>query len=169
MPHSFKLRDRTRKPPGGYVWNDPITGMRVDAPFFNNWLTLITEHRIGNSLPVPTEPELEDYQCRRYDEKTRQQFCMEMDGDVPVEVLGVGGTLKQMLRSVGVKACSNCTNLAGRMDAWGPDGCEEHMDEIVSEIGTNANQTKWMKYLPFKDLGAKSLVQLAINEVRNRR
>lgn len=36
--------------------------------------------------------------------------------------------------------CGGCQELAMQMDAWGPDGCESHIDEIIDGIRRRASQ-----------------------------
>ncbi len=163
----WKLKDPKSTPPKGFLYIYPITTMAIDARNIDNWLTLATDHRVANALPLPELKEMEDQLCGRYDEKTRTQICIEYDDNGPVVRLGVGGTLKKMLATVGVSACWGCANLANRMDAWGPDGCEEHMPEIVEGMSENAMKSRWTRYIPFKEMGAEALVRLAIAKVRS--
>lgn len=165
---AYRLRNTTTTPPKGYRWIDPLTTYEVTAHSYANWVSQAIDHRVGNALPLPEESEMQEQLCLRFDEKTRKCFCDYMEGGVVVPLLGVGGTLKKMLAYAGIHSCWSCTNLAGKMDSWGPDGCEENMAEIVQTMNENANQRKWMKYLPFKELGAEGLVRLAIHKVRTR-
>lgn len=162
----WKLKNPSVTPPKGFLWVDPITNMEVHAQNIDNWLSQATDHRVANALPLVELDEMQDQLCRRYDEKTRQQVCAEYDGAGIVRRLGVGGTLKAMLAAVGISSCWGCTKLAERMDAWGPDGCEEHMGEIVATMSENANSNRWTRHLPFKQLGAEALVRIAIAGVR---
>ncbi len=77
---------------------------------------------------------------------------------------GPGTELKAILSAMGI-APGNCTcnAMASKMDAWGPDGCEQHMEEIVGSLTTAAEQRGWMRIIPFKELGARGLALLAIS------
>jgi len=162
----FRLIQRNKTVPHGFIWIDPITTQEVSARNYPNWIAAATEVRVANGNPLPTEAEMEDQLCGRFDEKTRRSLCQEVNGDGVVKRLGVGSTLKDMLARIGISACWGCLNLAQRMDGWGPDGCEEHMEEILEAMDRNAQQRNWLKYLPFREAGSKLLVQAAINKVR---
>lgn len=162
----FKLIHRDKTVPHGFVWVDPITTQEVSARNYPNWRAAAIEVRVANGNPLPTEEEMEDQLCGRFDEKTRRRLCVEYDDTGEVRRIGVGSTLKEMLARIGVNACWGCLNLAQRMDDWGPDGCEEHMQEILEIMDQNAQQRNWLKYLPFREAGSKLLVQRAINKVR---
>lgn len=41
-----------------------------------------------------------------------------------------------------IPPCQKCTDLARRMNEWGPDGCREHLREIVDDILPRAE--KWL-------------------------
>lgn len=165
---AYRLLDTVRTPPKGFNWIDPLTNYKVEARNYSNWISQAIDHRVGNALPLPEESDMQDQLCQSFTESVRKCFCQYLENGVPVKILGVGGTLKRMLAYAGIHSCWSCTNLAGKMDALGPDGCEEHMKDIVGTMNENANQRKWMKYLPFKELGAEGLVRLAIHKVRNR-
>ena len=162
----WRLKNQQNTPPKGFLWVDPITNMEVHAQNVANWLTIATDHRVANALPLPNLEEMEHQLCGRYDERTRQQVCQEYDASGVIKRLGVGSTLKGMLAAVGVSACWGCTKLAERMDTWGPDGCEENMAEIVATMSENANSNRWTRYLPFKQLGAEALVRIAIAKAK---
>ena len=56
-----------------------------------------------------------------------------------------------------------CKGMVTRMNAWGPDGCREHIDEIVTKMHTEAkNRSKWK--LPGVKLFMKRMVLSAIRE-----
>lgn len=165
---SFRLRHTANTPPKGFRWIDPITLMEVTAQNYANWTGQAADHRVANALPLAEPLEMEAQLCAGLSEKTRREWCMEYDESGAVVRLGVGGTLKSMFASFGISACFGCLNLAGRMDAWGPDGCEEHMEEIVGIIEENASQKNWARFIPFKAIGARAAVLLAIRKVRER-
>ena len=163
----YRLKDPSKTPPKGFRFIDPETQFLVSARNHANWISQATDHRVANNLPLVSIEEMENQLCGAYDEKIRRDVCQECDVMGDVQRLGVGGTLKQMLASVGISSCWSCTNLAARMDVWGTDGCEEHMTEIVEMMNENAAQRKWTKYIPFKELGAEAIVRIAIRKVRN--
>ena len=163
----YRLADKNKTVPKGFVWIDPITTQKVYARNYPNWMSLAIEVRQANGNPLPTEEEMEDQLCGQFDEKTRRRICIEVDGNGEVRKMGVGSTLKDMLARIGVHACWSCINLSNQMDDWGPDGCEERMDYIVSIMVENANKRNWAKFLPFKQTGSEGLVRMAIEKVRN--
>jgi len=62
-----------------------------------------------------------------------------------VEV-GPGTKLKGLLASLGVNPSPSCdcNALAKQMDAWGPDGCEEHRTEIETKLRGHAKKYGWI-------------------------
>lgn len=109
---------------------------------------------------------MEHQLCESYDAQTRINVCLQDDGYVP-KPGGPGTILKNRLQGFGIKACWGCLDLAGKMDAWGPEGCEENMQYIVDAMQANADQRKWMRFVPFKEMGCRALVEWAITEARN--
>lgn len=80
--------------------------------------------------------------------------------------VGPGTELKLLLRRMFIaprKGCK-CEERAKQMNEWGPDGCEEHFDEIVEWLVEEAVRIR----LPFKEYGAKLLVRRAIKESRRK-
>lgn len=165
---TYRLKDKRRTPHKGFIWIDPITTYMIDARNYTTWLSLAIEHRSGMMLAIPTPEEMECQLCERFSEETRKQYCELVDGTEIKPILGVGGTLKSMLAAIGISACWSCIDMAGKMDAWGPDGCEEHMDEIVQIMQENAGKRDWYRFLPFKEAGSEMLVRMAIKKVRDR-
>lgn len=53
---------------------------------------------------------------------------------------GPGSQLIKIMDEAGVPHCQACLDLAAKMDAWGPAGCERRMEEIVSEILPRARE-----------------------------
>ena len=54
------------------------------------------------------------------------------------------------------------------MNAWGPAGCREHLDEIVGWMAEEANKRGWWKYavaVPGSQLFIKRMVLVAIRTV----
>lgn len=168
MPMNFRLRDRSKTPPHGFVWIDPITTIRVDARNHANWISKAIEVRVANRNPLPEEQEMEDQYCRSMDDKSRKQFCDCLEGDIVIPSRGVGSELKHMLASIGIHSCWGCMDTANKMDKWGPDGCEENMAEIVQMMNENAKAKSWFRFLPFKEAGSEALVRRAIRNVRAR-
>lgn len=163
---SYRLKNKEKCPPHGFQWIDPVTTMLIEARNHGNWLSKAIEHRQGMLLAMPLVEEMEDQICGRMDDHTRKQYCTYVDGNQVSPILGVGGVLKSMLAAIGVHACWGCIDLARKMDEWGPDGCEEHMTEIVQTMQHNAEKRNWYKYVPFKEQGSELLVRIAINKVR---
>jgi len=56
---------------------------------------------------------------------------------------GPGSKLLEDFSRAGAPHCEECLELAAKMDAWGKQGCEEHLDEIVEEILPRAQE--WME------------------------
>ncbi len=90
---------------------------------------------------------------------------------------GVGSTLHNILRQrhgIVPKKC-DCREWIEKMNAWGPAGCREHMDEIAdhlfSQAATNPQVSKWIRMavnIPVLGVAAakhhiKSLIQDAID------
>lgn len=77
---------------------------------------------------------------------------------------GPGSILAEMLKGMGlapVESCK-CKGRARKMDEWGPDGCERHIEEIVDWLEEEAQKRK----LPFMKWPAKTLVRVAIRRSR---
>jgi|GEM_PF-4538636 len=48
---------------------------------------------------------------------------------------GVGDVLVDLLRErYKIGGCQQCHDLAAKMNTWGPEGCREHMEEIVQSM-----------------------------------
>ena len=62
------------------------------------------------------------------------------------------------------RATCKCDERAKQMDEWGPDGCEEHFDEIVDWLEEEGKR----RYLPFARYGAQILVHKAIARAREK-
>jgi len=163
----YRLIDRSKTPPKGFLWVDSFTTQAAEARNYANWRAQAIEIRVANGNPIPTEEEMEDQMCGRYLPEIRKNFCESYDAQGTVQNYGVGSTLKSMLASIGISACWGCINLAKKMDDWGPDGCEEHMEEIVATMNENASKRNWYKFVPFAEKGSELLVRLAIKRVRD--
>lgn len=93
--------------------------------------------------------------------------CVKSVGSVPqTGVQGVGAHLKALLagwpfRITATPGCP-CNAMAVQMDAWGPDGCEQRMDEIVAHLRDQAAA----RGLPFLDAAGRLLVRRAIANAR---
>ena len=60
-----------------------------------------------------------------------------------------------------------CNDMVRRMNAWGPSGCREHLDEIVNKMLAEAkNRPKWklLASLPGAKIVMKRMVLSAIRE-----
>jgi hypothetical protein len=80
--------------------------------------------------------------------------------------VGPGTELKLMLRRMFItpRSTCKCDERARMMDEWGPDGCEEHFDEIVEWLEEEGRK----RYLPFAKYGAQILVRKAIARAREK-
>jgi hypothetical protein len=58
---------------------------------------------------------------------------------------GPGGHLYAMYTSWGLPHCSACAKLAAKMDAWGPAGCRERLEEIIADIKSRKNMRKLIR------------------------
>lgn len=78
--------------------------------------------------------------------------------------IGPGSQLSNMLARLRIKALEGCSCKARskKMDEWGPDGCEEHLDEIVGWLHEEARKRKML----FLRWPAKTLVRVAIHKAR---
>jgi len=84
----------------------------------------------------------------------------------PPPLSGPGTELKKLLKIIGITASPNCScNFrAMQMDRWGPQGCEEKINDIVGWLREEANK----RGLPFIDYAGKILIKKAIrNASRN--
>ena len=82
------------------------------------------------------------------------------------QVSGPGTELHGLIRQFfGQDYAANCgcENMVRKMNAWGPDGCREHMDEIVDKMIHEGKKRKLLaSSLPGARLVAKRVVSLAI-------
>lgn len=172
-PTLLSVINKKACPHKGYVWNDPITGRQVTARSYANWISEITAHRVANALESPPAAEAEDSFCQylweKYGESVMKTACAPSDLYVPRSG-GPGTILKNRLQGFGINACFGCLDLAAKMDAWGPEGCEEmdNFNYIKGTINANAEQRRWFRFVPFKDMGIDALVRWVIDESRRR-
>ena len=77
---------------------------------------------------------------------------------------GPGCRLKRLLSWWRIRddGTCGCDEFAARMDGWGPDGCEQHMDEIIGHLAEAAVR----RGLPFIPAAARLLVRQAIAAAR---
>lgn len=163
----WRLRNRDKTPPKGFRWLDPLTNYEVTARNYANWMSAAEAHRVGNQLPMLDTAEMEDQVCGRLEGASLREYCEEVTADNQrVASRGVGDILKAMLSSIGIQACFGCQNLQHKMNSWGPDGCEEHMPEILEFMEENAQAKNWMRFIPFREAGSKALVKMAITKAR---
>ncbi len=162
----MRLKDRSKTPPKGFKFIDPMTGLVVYARNHANWTGQASDHRVANGLEIASVEEMEDQMCQGFEGSVRRDFCEEYDASGPVNRKGPGSILKDMLHAFGIQACWGCLDLAAKMDQWGPDGCEENMTYIVDAMQANAEHRKWTRFIPFKELGSAALVKLAISRSR---
>lgn len=69
--------------------------------------------------------------------------------------------------------CGGCQELAMQMDAWGPDGCESHIDEIIDGIRRRASQRPSRLFgtldrMPLFDTTCRIMVRHAIKVARHK-
>ena len=74
--------------------------------------------------------------------------------------------IKKYLQEDYSEGCG-CESMVRKMNAWGPDGCREHLDEIVDKMTEAAKSRGWKKRLlasvPFVSrAGMKAMVLMAI-------
>jgi len=86
--------------------------------------------------------------------------------DGVLQPAGPGYYLKRSLLWFGLRddGTCGCDKHAAQMDAWGPDGCEEHMDEILGWLREAA--AKRLPHAPWVDWSARSAVKAAIAAAR---
>lgn len=80
--------------------------------------------------------------------------------------VGPGTELKRLLSRVGIRSepgCK-CNSRAMQMDAWGPDICEQRINEIVGWLREEATSRR----LPFFETIAAAVVRTAIRRARKR-
>lgn len=162
----FRLRSRANTPPGGFIWVDPISMQVAEARNHANWTDAANAIRVANRKELASVESMEDQLCGTYNEATRREYCVEVEGGSLNPVLGPGGELKRLLASFGIKACFSCVDVARQMDEWGPDECERRLPEIVVGMTERANHMNWIRFLPFKEIGAEQCVKTAIARSR---
>ena len=87
------------------------------------------------------------------------------------EKLGVGDELAKLIPdwAVQFKGKCKCKDMQEKMNLWGPDGCEEHRDFIVTHLlAQEEHLVPILKAVPtaFKKVGATRMVNLAIRNAR---
>lgn len=76
---------------------------------------------------------------------------------------GVGGIIRTQLYRWGIKESDcTCRSLAKIMDDNGPEWCRQNIDHLSRKMATNAKTHKWMRFAPFKRLGTKKIIEMAI-------
>ena len=81
---------------------------------------------------------------------------------------GPGTELKKLLGKIGIverNGCK-CRDMAVKMDRWGPDGCEQHMDKILEHLKVQA--AKRNLGIVYNQWVAEKLVRHAIRRSRKR-
>lgn len=92
--------------------------------------------------------------------KLQQQPRVEVES-------GPGTELKLLLyRWLGIQATPNCScnARAAQMNQWGPEECEQRMEEILDWLAGEAR----VRGLPFVRLAARQMVRLAIRNARSK-
>jgi hypothetical protein len=72
--------------------------------------------------------------------------------------LGPGAALKAILKWVWWRPCGACSDFAAMMDRWGPDRCEQRIDEILTHLRNQAKR----RGVPYSNLIATQAVKMAI-------
>lgn len=86
---------------------------------------------------------------------------------------GPGTILHRMIKNrtgEDYEAGCGCQSMVRLMNAWGPSGCREHIDEIINKILTEAkNRPKWklLASLPGAKLVMKRMALSAIREAES--
>lgn len=82
-----------------------------------------------------------------------------------LEKRGPGTELKNLLASLGImqEPICSCQKMADNMDAWGPQGCEEHFAEIVEWMHANKERYSWAKRIEAAANAVKTGLALRIN------
>lgn len=158
-----RLKDTSKTPPKGFSWFDPLTGYSINTRNYSNLISQIRDHRVANALPIPDAAEIEEQMCGRFSDSARKEFCEEVGRPA---MHGPGWHLHSILSGFGINACWGCIDLARKMDSWGADGCESRMEEIIETIDQNASERKWVQFIPFREAGARLLVERAIERTR---
>ena len=80
---------------------------------------------------------------------------------------GPGTELKAMLRMLGIEptAACDCNQKATQMDAWGPDGCEQHFDEIVKWMREGSPRWGWPEKLAAAAKAVKTGLAFKLNPI----
>lgn len=78
-----------------------------------------------------------------------------------------GMRLTKLLEYIGINKVPGCgcEAMSVKMDRWGPSGCRDNMDEIVSKMRDQATE----RQLDFSERGARWMVRLAIKLAEQRR
>jgi len=116
---------------------------------------------------VRTEPgvgEVIDIHDSIYWGLVRTYSPTEFHARVSLYACGPGCQLKKTLAWWGLRddGQCGCTEYAAQMDAWGPDGCEARIGEIVA----NLQEAAAKKGLPFISTAARWVVARAIEAAR---
>jgi hypothetical protein len=75
---------------------------------------------------------------------------------------GPGSKLKDLFEWWGAEPCEYCEETATMMDEWGPDGCLDHMKEILDRIGVAAAD----RGIPYSRWTAEKFVRIAVKRAR---
>ena len=79
---------------------------------------------------------------------------------------GPGTELKKLLSRVGIQATQGCScnHRAAVMDQWGPDVCEDRLEECVSWLSEEATKRRH----PFVDAVGRLIIKRAISNARKK-
>lgn len=100
-------------------WTPPQAKMRRTQPWPGVALS-------DSSVSTPVAGKVRRGCCGGGQTKPRGRPVLAPDGHGP------GSQLLKLW--TGMPHCDACLALAGQMDAWGPDGCAQRLDQIVADI-----------------------------------
>lgn len=120
-----------------------------------------------NNLSINHVPAYQ-YQPRKFSlpAPNTQSIIAKSTADADDYESGPGTELKKLLKTIGItatKTCS-CNSRAKTMDKWGPDICEQRIEEILGWLREEAAKRK----LPFIDMVGKLLIKRAIRNARKK-
>lgn len=145
----FELVDFSWRPAYGRLFKGIVIGCALGA----EWLEIVKEHldREGNicllgSGMMHSEHLATALGLRPIIKNAGYQVLVPKQPEVPH---GVGSILLDDIKATGIPSCQLCYDLAMQMNAWGAEGCREHMTEIIDGMMPRARKwwenTDWQK------------------------
>lgn len=123
-------------------------------------------------------PSVRGLACRKCGTQLTDGTPVQPSPPRPKPLPGVGDIVTRKLQERGYtdSVGCGCKSKARRMNEWGPDGCREHLDEIVGWLESAAKEAGWKEWIAVSTPGAKqialakirALVEEAIREVEHR-